>query len=92
MNDNSSKLSNLEKIQKIFKEAGNDVEIGLLKGIEAKFTLYNDDSVREKLTVMSKCDAMMDDARNPDIEDLIEELLELGKTYKISITEIKPDE
>lgn len=29
-------------------------------------TLFDDDSVREKLSVLTKWEAMLDDARNPD--------------------------
>ena len=49
-------------------------------------TLFDDESVKEKLTVMGKWDAMFDDSRNPDptigLED-IEDFLELGGEYKV---------
>jgi hypothetical protein len=50
-------------------------------------TLYDDESVRKKLTVMGKWDAMMDDSRNPDIDiyAMVDEFVELGGTYKITL-------
>ncbi len=55
--------------------------------MEWVFTLYDDESVRKKLEVMSKWDAVMDDSRNPetDIMETIEAMLELGKRYKLSV-------
>lgn len=54
-------------------------------------TLFDDESVHKKLTVMDKVDAMMDDERNWSddyIEDneAIEKFLQFGKSYKITIT------
>ncbi len=45
-------------------------------------TLYCDDSVRKKLTVMSRWDAMLDDARNPtsDFAERVVEFLRLGQS------------
>ena len=50
------------------------------------FTLYNDASVRKKLGVMTKWDAMIDDGRNPetDFAERAEAFLKLGKSYKIT--------
>lgn len=51
------------------------------------YTLHDDESVREKLTVMSKWDVLHDDGRNPTIDpdDKIEAFLQLGKTYRLTI-------
>ena len=52
-------------------------------------TLFDDESVKKKLDVMYKWDAIMDDSRNTEIPDDVAEqldaVLELGKRYKISI-------
>lgn len=50
--------------------------------------LIDDESVREKITVMSKLEAMWDDERNPNPSEKIEELLKFGKSYRIVIEEI----
>jgi hypothetical protein len=51
-------------------------------------TLFDDESVKEKLTVMLKIDAMDDDSRNPDWADgnieALEKFLQLGKSYKMT--------
>ena len=54
---------------------------------EAVITLFDDDSVKEKLTVMTKWEAMMNDARNETVldGDKIDEFLQLGKTYKVTL-------
>lgn len=51
------------------------------------YTLYDDDSTREKLTVMSKWQAMVDDERNPksDFAEEIEAFLQPGKTYRLTM-------
>lgn len=58
--------------------------------ITGTFTLFDDESVRKKLTVMTKFEAAMDDSRNTDMfqDEDISAMLELGKTYQITITEI----
>jgi len=50
-------------------------------------TLYDDESVRKKLTVMDKWETMMDDSRNPPFPayTAVEQFLELGGTYKIMV-------
>ena len=50
-------------------------------------TLYDDESVRKKLTVMDKWETMMDDSRNPDIDvsGMVDDFVELGGTYKITL-------
>ncbi len=51
-------------------------------------TLYDDESVRKKLEVMDKWDALIDDGRNLHVTDIvgpINEFLELGGTYKITL-------
>ena len=55
-----------------------------------ELTLFDDDSVKEKLRVMSKWDAMFDDSRNPDEDfgERVENMFQLGKTYRITIEEI----
>jgi len=48
--------------------------------------LFDDESVREKLTVMSKWDAVLDDLRNPVDEkklDELEDFLHLGESYDV---------
>jgi len=52
------------------------------------WTLFDDDSVKKKLKVMDKWDAMMDDSRNPecDIAEQVEKFLELGKSYRVTIS------
>jgi hypothetical protein len=55
------------------------------------FTLHDDAAVREKLTVMSKWEAMMDDARNrdgDDVGDRVEALLVPGRTYRVTVEEV----
>lgn len=52
-------------------------------------TLFDDESVREKLTVMSKWEAVCDDGRNPRdelTEEKVNDFLVLGKTYKVTLT------
>lgn len=54
--------------------------------LEETFILFDDESVKEKLTVMSKYEVILDDERNPitkEWEDEINKVLELGKTYKL---------
>lgn len=59
-------------------------------GISDIFTLFDDDSVREKLKVMNKWDAMMDDSRNSSyFGDEAEVYLKEGKKYRVSITEVE---
>jgi hypothetical protein len=56
--------------------------------------LHDDESVREKLTMMTKWDAIADDSRNetPDIAQKVEDFLELGKEYvfELVIQEVTP--
>jgi hypothetical protein len=58
--------------------------------IQTQLTLYDDLSVRTKVTVMSKLEAMFDDERN-DTEnfwcDELERFLQFGKTYRITFEE-----
>jgi hypothetical protein len=56
--------------------------------LDVVYKLFNDKSVRKKLTVMTKWDAMIDDARNPedDFTERLEAFLKLGKSYRIRIT------
>ena len=57
--------------------------------VETIWTLFDDESVRKKCTVMSKWDAMLDDSRNPDnFGEDVEKFLEFGHKYKISIEKI----
>ena len=60
---------------------------GLLK-CKWQGTLHDDVSVHEKLKVMSKWEVIADDARNdsPDIENMVEKFLELGKEYEFELT------
>jgi hypothetical protein len=56
--------------------------------MEQTVTLFDDPSVREKLTVMSKWEVICDDARNNDdgfTDEQVSEFMEVGKTYKITM-------
>lgn len=58
--------------------------------VEMIFTLFDDDSVREKLTIMDKWEAVCDDERN-DMDILgekIEEFLEIGHRYRVIVEKI----
>lgn len=50
-------------------------------------TLFDDASVHKKLEVMDKWSALLDDSRNAetDMAEQVEEALQLGKTYRITI-------
>ena len=50
-------------------------------------TLFDGLDTRKKATMMDKWDVMMDDSRNGDFEGL-EEFLQWGKVYRITIEEI----
>ena len=55
--------------------------------------LYDDESTREKFTVMSKLDIILDDSRNVSDDstsfwDNIDDFLQWGKSYKITIEEL----
>lgn len=54
---------------------------------EGVFKLFRDMSVREKLKVMTRWEAMLDDARNPDFDwaEQIEKSLKLGKSYRVTL-------
>jgi len=49
--------------------------------------LFDDDSVKKKLEVMSKWDAIIDDERNQmdDIDGQVNQLLQLGKKYRFTL-------
>lgn len=51
-------------------------------------TLFDDDDSRDKATVMEKWDVIVDDERNPDFEGL-EEFLEWGATYRLTLEKIE---
>ena len=56
-------------------------------------TLFDDESVRKKLTVMSKWDAAFDDARNEtetDFGEQVDAFMQLGHTYRVTIEELLP--
>ena len=57
------------------------------KTIDWNATLYDDESVKEKLKWMTKWDAMIDDSRNPEVNivEQVEDFLQLGKSYKITL-------
>lgn len=52
--------------------------------------LFDDESVREKLTVMSKMEAIFDDARNDTDQYFsdVDAMLQPGRSYKITIEEV----
>jgi hypothetical protein len=60
----------------------------MIEKMEGIYTLHDDEGVRKKLTVMSKWDALLDDARNPtsDFAERLEALLKLGKSYRVTMT------
>jgi hypothetical protein len=62
--------------------------------IAGEFDLHDDAAVREKLTVMTKWEAMMDDGRNSgDIfGDLVEVMLKPGKRYRVTVQTLGPIE
>lgn len=71
------------------------VDSGLVssgKKIEFEYNLelFDDDSLKEKLKVMSKWDAMFDDSRNKQVPDNTDEQVDafcqLGKKYNIKIS------
>lgn len=55
------------------------------------FTLYDDASTREKEKVMNKWDILVDDERNmaDKLGEDLEEFLEFGKTYIVTVTEVQ---
>jgi hypothetical protein len=62
------------------------------KSISTVETLFDDESTRKKATVMNKIEVMVDDARNDDYESFwlaLEDFLEWGKSYKITIEEVE---
>lgn len=51
-------------------------------------TLFDDESTREKHTVMDKMEIMNDDSRNPELPFDIEEFFEWGVTYRFTIEKL----
>ena len=54
-------------------------------------TLFDDDSVKEKLTILDKTDTMADDSRNPSFNDLwefMENNCELGDSFRITVEKL----
>lgn len=61
-----------------------------MKEVSMIFTLFDDESVKKKIAIMTKWDAMMDDERNPEgLLEQSEKMMQLGKRYKVSIAEIE---
>ena len=58
--------------------------------VETLFCLYNDDSVKKKLTVMNKFECAMNDERNfgTEFADIVESFLQLGGKYRMTIERI----
>lgn len=58
--------------------------------VDAVFTLYDDEAVREKLTVMTRWEALVDDGRNSaDVfAEALEVLLVPGSTYRVTVERI----
>jgi hypothetical protein len=56
--------------------------------------LFDDESTRKKLEVMEKWNAIIDDERNgcPDMSEAVEQLLQLGKTYRFAFSIEEIDE
>lgn len=61
------------------------------KQISTIETLFDDESSRKKFEVMNKMEIMTDDARNDDLDFWIklDDFIEWGKTYKITIEEVE---
>ncbi len=55
--------------------------------MEVVTTLFDDESVRTKIMMMDKWEALFDDARNPtiDMDGQVEEFLELGNKYRVTL-------
>lgn len=64
------------------------------KKVQYDLTLFNDDSVREKLTVLDKMETMFDDERNivPDSYYELIENLSLGSTIRVTVEVISNEE
>lgn len=62
--------------------------------LSAVYTLHDDESVRKKLSVMSKWEAMTDDSRNPeeDFEKTVEDFIKLGKSYRVIVQEVEVED
>ncbi len=58
--------------------------------ISYEMTLFDDESTREKHKVMNKAEIMEDDSRNDtgDFGDRLDEFLQFGKKYKITIQQM----
>jgi hypothetical protein len=61
------------------------------KQVSVTFNLYDDASVHEKLTVMTKLEAVFDDERNPDIHTTLDDFLQLGYSYEFTLRELPHD-
>ena len=61
----------------------------MIKRFERILSFYDDESTREKMTVLDPWDAIVDDARNPDFEGL-DEFLKPGRKYRLVITDAGP--
>lgn len=96
-NGNSSNLPSSGVDPSSSEVSGGSVDSGLVSSrtpakridIVEHATLFDDESTKEKLKVMSKWDAMFDDARNTptvSMDERADEFLESGKTYKITVS------
>jgi hypothetical protein len=64
-----------------------------MRSVSSIMTLFDDESVHKKCTIMTKWNAMVDDVRNTSsdhVEEDVEAMLEFGKSYKLTIEEV-PD-
>jgi hypothetical protein len=62
------------------------------KSVSVVMTLFDDEGTRTTAKYEGKWDAMAWDERNSDanhVDDRVEELLEFGKTYRITIEEVE---
>lgn len=51
-------------------------------------TLYDDESVREKLTIMDKWEIIIDDGRNKESKitsEAVSDFMQLGKKYRVTL-------
>jgi len=60
--------------------------------ISVLFKLFDDKSVREKIKVITKLEAALDDERNTDVPldlaEQIDNMLQFEQTYKLTIEEL----
>ena len=70
--------------------SGSQVKVIERPNISYELTLFDDESTREKYKVLGKVEITEDDARNNlgDLGDRLEDFLQFGKSYKITIQQM----